>query len=156
MYLGTADHLLAYQQLVVREHLRVAGIRGDAQLFGVDERHASRGDNADAQPLGSMGELASYAHQIPAQILQAGDDRGIGLHDGALELGGEVGGQPLEHPWTHRRDLAGLQIDDVELLLHAEGERRGRGRRGGGGTASGRDWTGTAGCSAARMSPPMS
>ena len=66
-------------------------------------------------------QRAAQPLQVPAQLVERGADRGVRLDQRALQLGGELVAVELGE---QRVDLGGgaprLQVDDVELLLHAE------------------------------------
>jgi hypothetical protein len=121
VHLRTADVLLPHQQLVLVLHAFVARARGDVVAVEVDQWHGARRDHAQPERLGHRLQRAAQATQVAAQLVEGGAHRGVGLDERTLELGGELGAVELGQ---QRVDLggraAGLQVDDVELLLHAE------------------------------------
>ena len=75
--------------------------------------------------LGGAAELAADRDEVTTKVVERVDHRGVRLHDGPLQLGAEIAGQPLENARAYRRDPARLKVDNVELLLDPEAESGG-------------------------------
>jgi hypothetical protein len=132
VHLGAADQLFPGQQLVVVEHPLVPVGRGDRERLRVDQRDRPGGDQAEVESVCDVDGRPAQPHQVPAQLIEAGTDRGVGLHHGPVQLGGvAVPRQPPQDLRAPGDQLPGVAVDDVQLLLDAEGQ--GRWHRGGGG-----------------------
>ena len=124
MHLRTADQLLAGQQLVVGQHLPVAGGLGDLHLGGNRQRHRTRRDHTHAEPRGGVDEDPAMPDQFGAQPLQGADHPGVHLDHAALQLGDPVVGKFSQQFGRACRQPPRLQIDKVKLLFNPEGPRR--------------------------------
>ena len=118
--LGSADQLLTHEQLVVGVHLAEALIVGQRQHLRVYERHRSRGDHPEAEVVGHRDQLGAEPLQVGAQLLEGVADRRVALDDRLLQLGGELIREALEQVRAAGDELAGREVDDVELLFHAQ------------------------------------
>lgn len=139
MDLSPADDLLPGEELVVGEHAGVAGVGRHRQVARVGERHCAGGDDAESLGPGGRDEPAAQRTDALPQVGKAGDDGGVGLDDGALQLGSKAltreGIEQDRGAWNH---LPRVDVDDVELLLDTQRQRCGADAGGHGLTVGGR------------------
>ena len=121
MHLSAADQLLASEQLVVGEHLPVTGSLSYLHFGGHRERHRTRGDNADAQPGGRVDQDFPVTAQIRAQAVEGIDDAAVHFDHATLQFGDIGVGQLVQQLGRASRQPAGLEVDEVELLLDPQG-----------------------------------
>ncbi len=118
---GATDQLLPDQELVVVLHALVAPVRGDGQLQGVDQRHRACGDHAQTHRVGHRDQLAPGLDDDLTQAFQGVPDRGVALHNAALQfVGVGIGRQVFQQFGSLRHQFPGQPIDDVKLFFYAQ------------------------------------
>jgi hypothetical protein len=96
MHLSAADELFAGQQLVIGEHLPVAGSLRDLHFGGNRQRHRPGGDHAHAEFGGGVHKHLTLAQQIGAQSVEGVDNAAVHFDHAALQLGDVAVGQLIE------------------------------------------------------------
>jgi len=123
VHLSAADELFAGQQLVIGEHLPVAGSLRDLHFGGNRQRHRPGGDHAHAEFGGGVDKHLAVALEIGAQSVEGVDHAAVDFNHAALQLGDVAVGQLTEQYRCPGRQPSGLQVDEVEFLLDAHRSR---------------------------------
>ena len=123
MHLGAADELFAGQQLVIGEHLPVAGGLRDLNFGGNRQWHRPGGDHAHAESGGGVNKHLAVALEIGAQSVEGVDHAAVHFDYAALQLGDVAVGQLTEQFGRAGRQPSCLEVDEVELLLDAHRSR---------------------------------
>ncbi len=122
VHLRAADRLLPGEELVVGEHPLVARVPADLGRVPVDQGDGPRGRGTEPERFAGHHQFAPQLEQAAAQIGQIGARATVGLHHRRQQFGGEtLLRDALEDRRSPRHEPSGGEIQDVELLLDADG-----------------------------------
>jgi hypothetical protein len=118
---------------VVVGQVVVAGLVGHRLVAPVRERVGAGGGDPQALVPGRLDQGPAGVADGLADRVEGGAHRGVHLHHRAVQLGLDVVAQLGlglgQDPAGHRTQLAGDRVDELVLLLDAEGEPVGQSAR---------------------------